>query len=176
MTLLSVVMASNYQEIVFPTCNYSDNLLPYVTDPGADAPPPIVILRSVKVCPAPNNTIIGKLRIDRVPGYTYSDTVRIWMCPANNWDGFLCSSGQFLASKTIDTTETEFEIISSPQTFADGQKIILFAVSFRNGAEVSGFTLMYTISGVVTIGGIATTLPTLAGIPESDKELDFILS
>lgn len=98
------------------------------------------------------------LKINRLNGSTYSDTSRVWICPKTTWDGLYCTAGQFLVSSTPASNQSEFVIESPFLLLADGEYVIT-AVSFRNGAVVNDYTLIYPRSGVVTIGGIATTIP-----------------
>lgn len=98
------------------------------------------------------------LKINRLNGSTYSDTSRVWICPKTTWDGLYCTAGQFLVSSIPASNQSEFVIESPFLLLADGEYVIT-AVSFRNGAVVNDYTLIYPRSGVVTIGGIATTIP-----------------
>jgi hypothetical protein len=97
------------------------------------------------------------VNINRINGSSYSDITRVWFCPKASWDGFLCNSGQVLVSTTPDSTTNQILITSPVLVLADGEYVIT-TVTFRNGAELSGYTLLYPRSGVVTIGGIATTI------------------
>lgn len=126
-----------------------------------DWPDPLVRLISINTDTSSyylDNKIKFNLDIERINGSTYSDITRVWVCPSSGWDGFLCNSGQFLVSITPDNSITNITIESPQLSLADGSYLIT-GVSFRNGAVLSGFTLMYPRSGVVTIGGIATNIP-----------------
>lgn len=125
-----------------------------------DWPDPLVGLVSVS-SDTSSYFVDGKIRfsvsINRINGSTYSDITRVWICPKGNWDGFMCNAGQFLVSTTPNSGVNQFVIESPALTLADGEYVIT-GVSFRNGAQIAGFTLMYPRVGVVTIGGIATTI------------------
>ena len=125
-----------------------------------DWPDPLVELVSINA-DASSYFTDGKIKfnisINRINGSTYSDITRVWICPKPSWDGFMCNAGQFLVSTTPNSAESQFTIESPVLTLADGEYLIT-GVSFRNGAVITGFTLMYPRTGVVTIGGIATTI------------------
>jgi hypothetical protein len=93
----------------------------------------------------------------------------VWICPVTSWDGFLCNAGQFLVSIKPNSSDTSFTIESPALSLAEGNYLIT-GVSFRNSAVLSGFTLMYPRSGVVTIGGIATNIP-LVNLAQADFSL-----
>jgi len=125
-----------------------------------DWPDPLLGLVSIS-SDASSYFVNGKIKFDliinRIHGSTYSDITRVWICPKANWDGFMCNAGQFLVSTTPNSTVNKFTIESPVLTLPDGEFLIT-GVSFRNGAAIAGFTLMYPRVGVVTIGGIATTM------------------
>lgn len=104
----------------------------------------------------------GKIKftvnIIRINNSTYSDTVRVWVCPIANWDGWICTAGQFLVSTTPDTTTTSM-VLESPSLNLGFGNYLVTAVSFRNGAVLPNYTLMYPRTGIVTIGGMATDIP-----------------
>ena len=134
-----------------------------------DWPDPLVELVSINADTSSyfnDGKIKFNLSINRINGSAYSDITRVWICPKANWDGFLCNTGQFLVSTTPNSVDTNFVIESPPLTLSDGEYLIT-GVSFRNGAVISGFTLMYPRSGVVTIGGIATNIA-LANLAAAD--------
>ena len=125
-----------------------------------DWPDPLLELVSIS-SDASGYFVDGKIKFDltinRINGSTYSDITRVWICPKVSWDGFMCNAGQFLVSTTPNSTVSQFVIESPVLTLSDGEYLIT-GVSFRNGAVITGFTLMYPRTGVVTIGGIATTI------------------
>jgi len=125
-----------------------------------DWPDPLVELVSIS-SDASSYFIDGKIKFDltinRINDSNYSDITRVWICPKANWDGFMCNTGQFLVSTTPSSTISQFTIESPVLTLLDDEYFIT-GVSFRNGAIIAGFTLMYPRVGVVTIGGIATTM------------------
>ena len=134
-----------------------------------DWPDPLVELVSINADSSSyfnDGKIKFNLSINRINGSAYSDITRVWICPKANWDGFLCNTGQFLVSTTPNSVDTNFVIESPLLTLSDGEYLIT-GVSFRNGAVISGFTLMYPRSGVVTIGGIATNIA-LANLAAAD--------
>ena len=134
-----------------------------------DWPDPLVELVSINADTSSyfnDGKIKFNLSINRINGSAYSDITRVWICPKANWDGFLCNTGQFLVSTTPNSVDTNFVIESPLLTLSDGEYLIT-GVSFRNGAVISGFTLMYPRSGVVTIGGIATNIA-LANLAAAD--------
>lgn len=137
-----------------------------------DWPDPLVELVSISTDTSTfytDNKLRFNLVINRILGSTYSDITRVWICPVTSWDGFLCNSGQFLVSITPNSSDTSFTIESPTLSLAEGNYLIT-GVSFRNGAVLSGFTLMYPRSGVVTIGGIATNIP-LVNLEQADFSL-----
>jgi|GEM_PF-1684202 len=125
-----------------------------------DWPDPLLGLVSIS-SDASSYFVNGKIKFDltinRIHGSTYSDITRVWICPKANWDGFMCNAGQFLVSTTPNSTINQLTIESPVLTLPDGEFLIT-GVSFRNGAAIAGFTLMYPRVGVVTIGGIATNI------------------
>ena len=139
---------------------------------GQDWPDPLVKLVSISTDTSTfftDNRLRFNLVIDRINGSTYSDITRVWICPVSSWDGFLCNAGQFLVSVTPTSSATSFTMESPTLSISEGSYLIT-GVSFRNGAVLSGFTLMYPRSGVVTIGGIATNIP-LVNLAQADFTL-----
>ncbi len=139
---------------------------------GQDWPDPLVELVNISTDTSTfytDSKLRFNLAINRINGSTYSDITRVWVCPVTSWDGFLCNAGQFLVSITPNSSDTSFTIESPSLSLAEGNYLIT-GVSFRNGAVLSGFTLMYPRSGVVTIGGIATNIP-LVNLAQADFTL-----
>jgi hypothetical protein len=171
--LLSVISQMNIIQV--PECSFNQSLVDkgaYQSSPGSqEFPTPLIHLQSINVCPAGNGQVTAKLKIERINGSTYSDIIRVWMCPVSEWDGFLCNSGQVLFSYTPNTTETDLTYTSPVNSFTPGTQYVVTTVTFRNGAELSGYTLLYPRSGVVTIGGIATTITNTLAHPSQSSTI-----